>query len=227
MPSPILLAAGRADLVVHSVGGSTCALYGHSPPCAARARAPAAVVLGRAASGAVGPATAAATNSTVVRCAAAAVLAAAHRLVCEATRIGPPDHAVLTFVAAGCALSPQHCADIPGHLGLALAAACSPGGVQGPGLGRPREPRRLAAARTLDAAVRLARTQDDDPAHASACRTADTAAAEAGRTLPLTAVRSPEGEALMLPLVHAASGRVGPGPRHPHRLRARTARSPS
>jgi len=77
-----------------------------------------------------------------------------------------------------------------------------------PGLGRPREPQRLAVARTLDAAVQLARTPDDDPAHASACRTADTAAAEAWRTLSLIPVRSPEHEALTLLLVHAESGGV-------------------
>ncbi|KOV58170.1 hypothetical protein [Streptomyces sp. MMG1121] len=63
--------------------------------------------------------------------------------------------------------------------------------------------------RVLDAAVRLARTPDDDPAHASACRTADTAAAEAWRTLSLMPVRSPEHEALTLLLVHTESGGVG------------------
>lgn len=79
-PGPILPVAGRADLMVCTVGGSTCALHGRSLPYAARARALASVVLGTAASSG-GLATPAATDSTVVRVATAALLAAAHKRV--------------------------------------------------------------------------------------------------------------------------------------------------
>lgn len=71
----------------------------------------------------VGLATAATTRSTAVRGAVTALFAAAHKLVCEATRIGVPGNVVVMFVAAGCACFPQRLADIPGHLALTLAAA--------------------------------------------------------------------------------------------------------
>lgn len=38
-PSPVPLAVGRIDLMMYTVGGSMCALYGHSLPYAARALA--------------------------------------------------------------------------------------------------------------------------------------------------------------------------------------------
>jgi hypothetical protein len=79
VPSLVLLAMGRVDLMVYTVGGSTCALYGHSLPYAARGRALACVVLGMVASNGVGLATAAATSSTAVRVAVAALLAATHK----------------------------------------------------------------------------------------------------------------------------------------------------
>jgi hypothetical protein len=157
VPGLVLLAVGRVDLMVYTVGGSRCALYGHSLPYAARARALTCVVLGMVVSNGVGLATAAATSSTAVRVAVAA-LAAAHKLVCEATRIGPPGNVVFTFVAAGCAFFPQRFADIPGHLALTLAAGLLAWMVcMAPGLVRSQEPQRLAVARALDAAVQLAR----------------------------------------------------------------------
>ncbi|MFF3910589.1 hypothetical protein ACFYZJ_32665 [Streptomyces sp. NPDC001848] len=150
VPSLVLPALGRVDLMVYTVGGSTCALYGHTLPYAARGRALACVVLGMVVSSGVGLATAAATGSTAVRVAVAALLAAAHKLVCDATRIGPPGNVVFTFVAAGCAFSPQRFADIPGHLGLTLAAGSLAWVVcMAPGLVRPLEPQRLAVARAV------------------------------------------------------------------------------
>ncbi|WP_369254456.1 hypothetical protein [Streptomyces sp. R35] len=104
--------------MMYTVGGSMCALYGHSLPYAARALA--CVVL--AISWAGGLATAAVHPQ--------------HRgpgrrggppYHCSQTRArGHPDqrsgHVVGTFVSAGCAFFPQRFADIPGHLVLTLAA---------------------------------------------------------------------------------------------------------
>lgn len=87
VPGLVLLAVRRVDLMVYTVGGSTCALYGRSLPYAARALA--CVVLGMVVSNGGVLATAAATSSTAVRVTVAALLAVAHKLVCEATRIGP------------------------------------------------------------------------------------------------------------------------------------------
>jgi hypothetical protein len=211
VPSLVLLAVGRVDLMVYTVGGSTCALYGHSLPYAARARALACVVLGMVASDGVGLATAAATSSTAVRVAVAALLAAAHKVVCDATRIGPPGNVVFTFVAAGCAFLPQHFADIPGHLALTLAAGLLAWMVcMTPGLVRSQEPQRLAVARALNAAAQLARTPNDDPAHASACRAAAAAAAEAWRTMSLVRTRSPERQTLALLLARTETGSAEP-----------------
>ncbi|MGI5143589.1 hypothetical protein [Streptomyces sp. CA-106110] len=127
VPSLLLLAVGRVDLMVYTVGGSACALYGHSLPYAARARPLACVVLGMVVSNGVGLATAAATSSTAVRVAVAALLAAAHKVVCDATRIGPPGNVVFTFVAAGCAFLPQHFATSPATSRSLLPRGCSPG----------------------------------------------------------------------------------------------------
>ncbi|MFF3518125.1 FUSC family protein [Streptomyces sp. NPDC002573] len=211
VPSLVLLAMGHVGLMVYTVGGSTCALYGHSLPYAARARALACVVLGMVVSNGAGLATAAATHSTAVRVAVAALLAAAHKFVCDATRIGPPGNVVFTFVAAGCAFLPQRFADIPGHLALTLAAGSLAWTVcMAPGLVRSQEPERLAVARALNAAMQLARTPNDDPDHTSACRAAATTAAEAWRTVSLVPTHSPERQTLALLLTRAESGNTDP-----------------
>ncbi|MEU6653728.1 FUSC family protein [Streptomyces sp. NPDC046900] len=211
VPSLVLAAVGRVDLMVYTVGGSTCALYGHSLPYAARARALACVVLGMVVSNGVGLATAAATHSTAVRVAVAALLAAAHKVVYDATRIGPPGNVVFTFVAAGCAFLPQHFTDIPGHLAPTLATGLLAWMVcMAPGLVRSQEPQRLAVARALNAAAPLARTPNDDPAHASACRTAAATATEAWRTMSLVHTYSPERQTLALLLTRAETGSTDP-----------------
>lgn len=123
----------------------------------------------------------------------------------------PPGNVVFTFVAASCAFFPQHFADIPGHLALTLAAGLLAWLVcMAPRLVRSQEPQRLAVARALTAAVQLARTPDDDPAHAPACRAAAAAAAEAWRTVSLIRVRSPERQTLALPLARTESDSAAP-----------------
>ncbi|MFF3468412.1 hypothetical protein [Streptomyces sp. NPDC002619] len=124
----------------------------------------------------------------------------------------PPGNVVFTFVAASCAFFPQHFADIPGHLALTLAAGLLAWMVcMAPGLVRSQEPQRLAVARALNAAVQLARTPNDGPAHAPASRAAALAAAQAWRTVSLIRAHHPERRALALPLARAEAGSADPG----------------
>ncbi|MYV63741.1 FUSC family protein, partial [Streptomyces sp. SID4931] len=117
-----LLALGRLDLVIYSMAGSLCALYGHGLPYARRARALAGVVLGMAAGLAVSLVTASLTGSTAVLIAVGALLAAVQKVLCDATRIGPPGHVIFTFVSSAALFAPQRLDQIPGHLALTLGA---------------------------------------------------------------------------------------------------------
>ncbi|MCP2341663.1 FUSC family protein [Actinomadura rupiterrae] len=123
IPYAVLLASGRLHLALYTSAGSLVALYAHNRPYAARARTLARVALLMLASLAVALGTAALTGDVAIRVAVAALLAAAHKLVCDATRIGPPANVIFTFVAASCAFVPQRLADVPFHLALALAGA--------------------------------------------------------------------------------------------------------
>ncbi|QLE74927.1 FUSC family protein [Streptomyces rectiverticillatus] len=173
VPYAALLAAGRLDLALYTSAGALCALFGHDRPYAARARTLALVVLGMTAG--VGAALAAAvlTPSPAVLVAVAAVLAAAQKTACDAFRTGPPGHVVLTFVTASACFAPQRAADLPLHVGLTLACGLWAWLVcMAPALVRPHGPERIAAARALEAAARLARANT-----AEAANPADTARA--------------------------------------------------
>ncbi|MGW3243364.1 FUSC family protein [Streptomyces sp. NPDC001070] len=151
----VLLAVGRLDMVLYAAGGGLCALYAHGLPFAARARTLALVVLGMTAGAGVALTTAALTESTAVRVAVAALLAAAHKVVCDATRIGPPGNVIFTFVAASAAFVPQTLAQVPAHAGLMLLGGAVAWLVcMAPALVRPHAPERLAVARALEARAR-------------------------------------------------------------------------
>ncbi|GGX65964.1 FUSC family protein [Streptomyces hiroshimensis] len=157
VPYAALLAADRLDLALYTTAGALCALFGHDRPYAARARALALVVLGMTAG--VGAALAAAVlaPSPAALVAVAAVLAAAHKTACDASRIGPPGNIILTFVTASACFVPQRAGDLPLHLGLTLACGLWAWLVcMVPTLVRPHGPERIAAARALEAAARLA-----------------------------------------------------------------------
>lgn len=150
-----LLALGRLDLVLYAAGGGLCALYAHGLPFAARARTLALVVLGMAAGAGVALTTAALTESTPVRVAVAALLAAVHKVVCDATRIGPPGNVIFTFVAASAAFVPQTLGQVPAHTGLVLLGGAVAWLVcMAPVLVRPHAPERTAVARALEARAR-------------------------------------------------------------------------
>lgn len=154
VPHLSLLAAGRLDLVMYTMAGSLCALYGHGLPYARRARAVAGVVLGMAAGLALALLAASLTGSTAVLIAVGALLAAAQKVLCDATRIGPPGPVIFTFVSSAALFAPQRLGQIPGHLALTLAAGAVAWLVAvAPALLRREGPERRAVARALAAAA--------------------------------------------------------------------------
>ncbi|MFI6007720.1 FUSC family protein, partial [Streptomyces sp. NPDC051243] len=153
-PNLALLTLGRLDLAMYTMAGSLCALYAHNRPYAARARALAWVVLGMLGGLAVALAAASLTHRAEVLVAVGALLAAAQKVLCDATRIGPPGNVVLTFVSSAAVFTPQSLAQVPGHLALAAAAGAWAWLVgMAPGLLRPHGPERRAVAGALSAAA--------------------------------------------------------------------------
>ncbi|MET9547225.1 FUSC family protein [Streptomyces sp. NPDC006627] len=157
LPNLILLALGRLDLVMYTMAGSFCALYAHHLPYAARARALAWVVAGMSAGVAVALVTASLTGSAAVLVAVGAVLAAAQKTLCDASRIGPPGHLIFTFISSATLFAPQSLGQVPGHLALTLAGGAVAWLVgMAPALVRPHGPERRATARALHAAAAYA-----------------------------------------------------------------------
>ncbi|MEU8956486.1 FUSC family protein [Streptomyces sp. NPDC048518] len=168
VPNLTLLALGRLDLVMYTMAGSFCALYAHNLPYAARARTLALVVAGMTASIAVALVTASLTGSAAVLVAVGALLAAAQKTLCDATRVGPPGHLIFTFISTATLFAPQTPGQIPGHLALTLAGGAVAWLVgMAPALVRPHGPERRATARALRAAAAYV---DAAPAHAVAAR---------------------------------------------------------
>ncbi|MYW28454.1 FUSC family protein, partial [Streptomyces sp. SID2119] len=148
VPHLTLLALGRLDLVMYTMAGSLCALYGHGLPYARRARTVAGVVLSMAAGLAAALVTASLTHSTAVLIAVGALLAAAQKAACDAVRIGPPGPVILTFVSSAALFAPQRLVQVPAHLALTLGAGAVAWLVcVGPALIRREGPERRAVAR--------------------------------------------------------------------------------
>ncbi|MFI1223424.1 MULTISPECIES: FUSC family protein [unclassified Streptomyces] len=220
VPHLTLLAVGRLDLVIYTMAGSLCALYGHGLPYARRAVAVAGVVLGMAAGLAVGLVTASLTGSTAVLIAVGALLAAAQKALCDATRIGPPGPVIFTFVSSAALFAPQRPEQIPGHLALTLGAGAFAWLVAvAPALVRREGPERRAVARALEAAAGCAAAPGPGTRHAAA------AAVHAGRQCLLVSGRpTPVRRSLEGLVVHAEAAftapRPGAGAVDPDRLRA-------
>ncbi|MFF5826616.1 FUSC family protein [Streptomyces bacillaris] len=154
VPQLTLLALGRLDLVIYTMAGSLCALYGHGLPYARRARTLTGVVLAMTAGLGTALVTASLTHSTAVLVAVGALLAAVQKAGCDATRIGPPGHVILTFVSSAALFAPQRLGQVPAHLALTLAAGAVAWLVcVGPALIRREGPERRAVARALAAAA--------------------------------------------------------------------------
>ncbi|MEU0920885.1 FUSC family protein [Streptomyces cyaneofuscatus] len=154
VPHLTLLALGRLDLVMYTMAGSLCALYGHGLPYARRARTVAGVVLSMTAGLAAALVTASLTHSTAMLVAVGALLAATQKAACDAVRIGPPGHVILTFVSSAALFAPQRLGQVPAHLALTLGAGAVAWLVcVGPALIRREGPERRAVARALEAAA--------------------------------------------------------------------------
>lgn len=154
VPHLTLLALGRLDLVMYTMAGSLCALYGHGLPYARRARTVAGVALSMTAGLAAALVTASLTHSTAVLVAVGALLAAAQKVACDAVRIGPPGHVILTFVSSAALFASQRLGQVPAHLALTLGAGAVAWLVcVGPALIRREGPERRAVARALEAAA--------------------------------------------------------------------------
>ena len=224
-PNLTLLALGRLDLAMYTMAGSLCALYAHNRPYAARARALAGVLLGMVTGLGVALVAASLTGSAVVLVTVGALMAAAQKTLCDATRTGPPGHVILTFVSSAALFAPQTLAQVPGHLAPALATGAWAWLVcMAPGLLRPHGPERRATAHALLAAAaytesRRARSSADQGPTAQS-RTAHTAVQAAWHTLLSHGSRSETRRALERLVVRAEIALAAPADTDPARLRA-------
>ncbi|MER8058245.1 MULTISPECIES: FUSC family protein [unclassified Streptomyces] len=221
-PNLILLALGRLDLAMYTMAGSLCALYGHNRPYAARARALAGVVLGMVAGVAVALVTASLTSDAVLLVTVGALLAAVQKAMCDATRIGPPANVIFTFISSASLFAPQTLGQVPGHLGLALAAgAWSWLVAMAPGLVRPHGPERRATAAALNATAAYADTRGTGAGHAPARAASAAALHAAWQSLLAVGDRTDATRrALERLLVRAEVALAAPADSDPARLRA-------
>ncbi|MFD7462477.1 MULTISPECIES: FUSC family protein [unclassified Streptomyces] len=220
-PNLTLLALGRLDLAMYTMAGSLCALYAHNRPYAARARVLAWVVLGMLGGLAVALVTASLTSHAVVLVTVGALLAAAQKALCDATRLGPPGNVVLTFVSSAALFAPQSLGQVPGHLALGLAAGAWAWLVcMAPGLPRPHGPERRATAQALNAAAAYAETRGTGPGHTRARAAATAAVLAARQALLAGGARSAAARpALAHLLLRAEVALAAPADAEPRRLR--------
>ncbi len=183
-PSLLLVALGRLDLAAYTMAGSLCALYAHNRPYAARAKVLAWVVLGMLGGLAVALVAASLTRNAVVLVTVGALLAAVQKAVCDATRVGPPAHVILTFVSSATLFVPQTLGQVPGHLALAAAAGAWAWLVgMAPAPLRPHGPERRATAQALNTAAAYAETARGGEESAGARSAAYAAVHAAWQTL--------------------------------------------
>ncbi|MEV3970584.1 FUSC family protein [Streptomyces sp. NPDC050698] len=219
-PALTLMALGRLHLVMYAMAGSLCALYTHNRPYAARAGALMRVVLGMLGGLGVALVAASLTHHAVVLVAVGALLAAAQKVLCDASRIGPPGHVVLTFVSSASLFSPQTLAQVPGHLALAAAAGAWAWLVcMAPALVRPHGPERRATAAALTAAAAYADTGGTE-GHARTRAAGYAAAQAAWQSLLSTGAPSRTRRALERLVVRAEVALAAPSEADAGRLRA-------
>ncbi|MFD1657690.1 FUSC family protein [Streptomyces caeni] len=215
-PNLTLVALGRLDLAAYAMAGSLCVLYAHNRPYAARARTLVRVVLGMLAGLTVALVAASLTTDAVVLVTVGAVLAAFHKALCDATRIGPPGNVIFTFVSSGSLFAPQTLGQVPGHVALAAAAGAWSWIVgMAPGLIRPHGPERRATAHALRSAAAFAGT-----GQAAARAGAAAAVHTARKTLRSTGPRSEHRDALERLVIRAEAALAAPDGADPARLRA-------
>ncbi|KDN77119.1 membrane protein [Streptomyces olindensis] len=220
-PTLTLLALGRLDLAMYAMAGSLCALYAHNRPYAARAGVLVWVVLGMLGGLAVALVTASLTDSAAVLVTVGALLAAAQKVLCDATRVGPPGNVVLTFVSSASLFAPQTLDQVPGHLALAAATGAWAWLVcMAPALVRPHGPERRATATALTAAAAYADTGGTREGHAPARAAGYAAVHAAWQSLLATRARSRTRRALERLVVRAEVALAAPAQAEAERLRA-------
>lgn len=203
-PNVILLCLGRLDLAMYTMAGSLCATYAHNRPYAARARTLVGVVLGMVGGLSVALVVASLTSSVMVLVTVGAVLAALQKLLCDATRIGPPAHVIFAFISSAALFVPQSLGQVPGHIGLALASAALAWLVSmAPGLLRPQGPERRAVRGALRATARYAGLPAADPEVGPARADAAAAIQNAWQTLTVSGRRTEDRRALERLLIRA------------------------
>ena len=201
-----LLALGRLDLALYTSAGALVALYGHGLPYPARARTLAAVATATVASTGVALSAAALTGSVAALVAVSALLAALHKVGCDAARIGPPGNIIITFTSAGCAFAPGRIGDLPAHVALtATGAALAWLVCMAPALLRPYGPERIAVARALEAAARLLRSGSERSPHARTVLAGAVDAARRSLARPAAARRRALGDGLERLLIRSES----------------------
>ncbi|MFI1959193.1 FUSC family protein [Streptomyces althioticus] len=221
-PSLLLMTLGRLDLAPYTMAGSLCALYAHNRPYAARAKVLAWVILGMLGGLAVALVSASLTRNAVVLVTVGALLAAVQKAVCDATRVGPPAHVILTFVSSATLFVPQTLGQVPGHLALAAAAGAWAWLVgMAPAPLRPHGPERRATAQALNAAAAYAETARGGEEGAGARSAAYAAVHAAWQTL-LTVRNRPSTtrRALERLVVRAEVALAAPADADPARLRS-------
>ncbi|MFD5233871.1 FUSC family protein [Streptomyces qaidamensis] len=220
-PALTLSALGRPDLVMYAMAGSLCALYAHNRPYAARAAVLAWVVLGMLGGVAVALVAASLTGSAVVLVTVGALLAAAQKVLCDATRVGPPGNVVLTFVSSASLFAPQTLGQVPGHLALTAATGAWAWLVcMAPALVRPHGPERRATAAALKAAAGYVDTGGTAEGHARARAAGYAAVQAAWQSLLSTSAPSRTRRALERLVVRAEVALAAPTEADAERLRA-------
>ncbi|MFZ4205740.1 FUSC family protein [Streptomyces griseoincarnatus] len=221
-PSLLLMTLGRLDLAPYTMAGSLCALYAHNRPYAARAKVLAWVILGMLGGLAVALVSASLTRNAVVLVTVGALLAAVQKAVCDATRVGPPAHVILTFVSSAALFVPQTLGQVPGHLALAAAAGAWAWLVgMAPAPLRPHGPERRATAQALHAAAACAETARGGEEGAGARSAAYAAVHAAWQTLLVVRNRpSTTRRALERLVIRAEVALAAPADADPARLRS-------
>ncbi|MEU2744998.1 FUSC family protein [Streptomyces collinus] len=219
-PALTLSALGRPGLVMYAMAGSLCALYAHNRPYATRAGVLAWVVLGMLGGVTVALVAASLTGSAVVLVTVGALLAAAQKALCDATRVGPPGNVVLTFVSSASLFAPQTLGQVPGHLALTAATGAWAWLVcMAPALVRPHGPERRATAAALKAAAVYADTGGAGEGHARARAAGYAAVQAAWQSLLSTSAPSRTRRALERLVVRAEVALAAPADADAERLR--------